>query len=336
MKLFKKIVCIAIIFLFAINNISLAANEPDEETAEIIYNYWMWNDETKTEEQMVNKLKELSNNNIDTLKKLQINYGGNEISSAFQKYGIDTNSGWPDWSGANTDNIIYKQVNRAIQNLESGTTNYHDENEQEKDKNKIKEYYNEAYNAGNNVDKIQLKTIDTLLKRYVNLYGQLRNETDQDLIGIAEWVDGKLKEMGVTESTAYNEYHDDHQERQENNEQTSNPSTGVLGQANASSSHTLDEILDEGDNFLSKGDGDKIDASNLKDASNTLYNILLIIGISLAVAIGMYLGIKFMLSSVEDRAKVKESLVPYIAGCIVIFGAFVIWKLAITLLSQIS
>lgn len=121
-------------------------------------------------------------------------------------------------------------------------------------------------------------------------------------------------------------------------EYTSRPPTGLLGEANSASSHTPDEVIKEGDIFISQGqdDGDKIDATTLKDASNTLYNILLVIGIFLAVAIGMYLGIKFMLSSAEDRAKVKESLVPYIAGCIVIFGAFVIWKLAIILLRQIG
>ena len=67
-----------------------------------------------------------------------------------------------------------------------------------------------------------------------------------------------------------------------------------------------------------------------------MYNILLGIGVFLAVAVGMYLAIKFMLASAEDKAKVKESLVPYIAGCVVIFGAFTIWKLAIVLLSGIA
>ncbi|MCI8481836.1 MAG: hypothetical protein HFJ27_01800 [Clostridia bacterium] len=52
--------------------------------------------------------------------------------------------------------------------------------------------------------------------------------------------------------------------------------------------------------------------------------------------IGMYLGIKFMISSAEDKAKVKEALIPYIAGCVVVFGAFTIWRLVILLLSGLS
>lgn len=110
--------------------------------------------------------------------------------------------------------------------------------------------------------------------------------------------------------------------------------TGTIGDTpTASSTHTPDEIINEANSFIEKGqNGQKtIDVDNLKKGSDTLYNILLSIGIFLAVAIGMYLGIKFMLASAEDKAKVKEALIPYIAGCVVIFGAFVIWKLVIML-----
>ena len=42
-----------------------------------------------------------------------------------------------------------------------------------------------------------------------------------------------------------------------------------------------------------------------------------------------------MAGSVEQKAKVKDSLVPYIVGCIVIFGGFGIWKLVLTLLESV-
>lgn len=118
----------------------------------------------------------------------------------------------------------------------------------------------------------------------------------------------------------------------------SSSNTGVLGQSSASGSHTVDEVLTEAENFINAGKnkGTKIDTDSLKTASNTLYNMLLAIGIVIAVIVGMYLGVKFMLSSAEDKAKVKESLVPYIAGCVIIFGAFIIWKLAILLLGGIA
>ena len=38
--------------------------------------------------------------------------------------------------------------------------------------------------------------------------------------------------------------------------------------------------------------------------------------------------------SVEEKANIKEVLVPYVVGCIVIFGAFAIWKLIVTILGN--
>ena len=46
-------------------------------------------------------------------------------------------------------------------------------------------------------------------------------------------------------------------------------------------------------------------------------------------------------SSIDDykkvvQAKIKELLLPYIVGCIVVFGTFAIWKIVITVASQIA
>ena len=42
-----------------------------------------------------------------------------------------------------------------------------------------------------------------------------------------------------------------------------------------------------------------------------------------------------MTGSVEQQADVKKLLVPYIAGCVVVFGAFGIWKIAVTIIASI-
>ena len=39
-----------------------------------------------------------------------------------------------------------------------------------------------------------------------------------------------------------------------------------------------------------------------------------------------------MVGGAEEKANIKEVLVPYVVGCIVIFGAFAIWKLIVTIL----
>ncbi len=124
----------------------------------------------------------------------------------------------------------------------------------------------------------------------------------------------------------------------ENGKKPPQKPSGQLGESSSSPKHSLDEIITEAKSFITKGlsQGSKIDGNNLKSGSDTLFNILLAIGVFLTIAVGMYLGAKFMVSSAEDKAKVKESLIPYIAGCVVIYGAFIIWKLAILLLSGIE
>lgn len=72
----------------------------------------------------------------------------------------------------------------------------------------------------------------------------------------------------------------------------------------------------------------------MKEGSDLLFNSLLTIGTVAAVIVGAVLGIQFMVGSVEQKAKIKDSLIPYVAGCIVIFGAFGIWKLVITILNN--
>ena len=55
---------------------------------------------------------------------------------------------------------------------------------------------------------------------------------------------------------------------------------------------------------------------------------MLAVAIVAAVIIGTYMAVKLITSSVEGQAKIKEMFIPYIVGCVVAFGAFGIWALA--------
>ena len=57
-------------------------------------------------------------------------------------------------------------------------------------------------------------------------------------------------------------------------------------------------------------------------------------GIIIAIAIGLILGIQFVTTGVEGQAKIKEKILPYIIGCIVVFGGFGIWRAVIILSSD--
>ena len=74
----------------------------------------------------------------------------------------------------------------------------------------------------------------------------------------------------------------------------------------------------------------------MRKVINDIWGLLFPLGIAVTVIVGGVLGIKFMLASAEDKAKVKESLVPYVVGCVVIYGAFGIWKLTIEIFSIFS
>lgn len=97
----------------------------------------------------------------------------------------------------------------------------------------------------------------------------------------------------------------------------------------------IDDIIKSGDEFISGGNI-LIDKTNLNEKNSFIFNSLLSVGVVLTVVIGGFLGIKFMLASAEDKAEIKQMLIPYVVGCIVVYGAFGIWKLIITILDQMT
>lgn len=104
---------------------------------------------------------------------------------------------------------------------------------------------------------------------------------------------------------------------------------------------SLDGIFKTGDNFINEGktESQKNEAINYEEfrlTTNNIGSVLTTLGIVLAVIIGGILGIQIMWGSIERQVKAKEMIMPYVVGCIVIFGAFGIWKLAVTIFSQLQ
>lgn len=92
--------------------------------------------------------------------------------------------------------------------------------------------------------------------------------------------------------------------------------------------YAMGDVIGAGKNFLEAGHKveEVINTTALQGTSNFIYNMFLTVAIVLAVGVGTVLGIKFITSSVEGQAKIKEAVIPYIVGCIVIFAAFPIWS----------
>ena len=96
---------------------------------------------------------------------------------------------------------------------------------------------------------------------------------------------------------------------------------------------TIDNIISSGNSFL-EGEGTDIggtiDEGRLQNLSNTVSGILLTIAVIVTLISAVVMGINFVIQSVEDKAKVKESMIPWIIGIIISFGAYGIWKITMS------
>jgi len=100
----------------------------------------------------------------------------------------------------------------------------------------------------------------------------------------------------------------------------------------------LQDIMNRAEGFVNNGEngGNVINNDALREGSNTLYNVLLVIGIAVAFIWGIVLGIQFVTGSLDEKADVKKNLIVYLVGCVIIFGAFGIWRLLLQLLQPLA
>ncbi len=99
---------------------------------------------------------------------------------------------------------------------------------------------------------------------------------------------------------------------------------------------SITDIFQGADNFISGADSNVgFDQEVVQDSFATIYEILSIVGVVIVVLVGAILGIKFMISSLEERAEIKKLLITYVVGSVVIFGAFNIWKLVVDILGTL-
>lgn len=69
---------------------------------------------------------------------------------------------------------------------------------------------------------------------------------------------------------------------------------------------------------------------------NQLIGIITTVGVVVAVIILLVLGIKYMMGSASAKAEYKETMIPYLVGAILIFGASAITKVVVGLAQGIT
>lgn len=97
---------------------------------------------------------------------------------------------------------------------------------------------------------------------------------------------------------------------------------------------SLSEVINQATDF--PGNNAEISVSDMRGMQKTIYNILFPIGIIISILGITILGIQFMTSAPEGKAEVKQRMVPFVIGCIVIFAGSVIWKITVDLIQGTS
>lgn len=317
-------------------------------------------------------IDEYINNNCKD-KKGKID--NSKIDSEFKKYcsnRLDVekySEAQNDEEQKNYDNLfgIIGLVNTAVQNRRI------DSNESIEDVLKRKNIYSEFYNDDGSVNTSDssnaLPTKEELLNyNYTDIYNCLNNKKevkneDGKVVGIKDvenmYWDGKNKACRIIDDNSSLSDSDKKEIKEKwAEEAVKNSSKNIDANVKdylsseikavkdkryyrnpvvntEDSSSGLDDAISDADSFIETGDNDKLQISSLQAFSRNIYNILLTIGIVVAVLTGAIIGIKYMLGSVEEKADIKGLLIPYIAGCVIIFGSFAIWKLVVTLLQGI-
>ncbi len=120
-------------------------------------------------------------------------------------------------------------------------------------------------------------------------------------------------------------------------EPSSNPDGGIQGKG-------IDDIIKDAEAFERERGGTvgaqgsqtfEVNQGKLQSFSSNLFSVLIIAATAISVLVGIVIGVKYMIGSVEEKAKYKEWIVPYLAGCAAVYGAFGIWKLLVTVLGSV-
>ena len=92
---------------------------------------------------------------------------------------------------------------------------------------------------------------------------------------------------------------------------------------------SFDSIFGDAQDFIAKGNessAQAISEDGLKNISDAVSGVLLTIAVAVTFISIAAMGINFAIQTVEDKAKIKESMVPWIIGVFISFGAYGIWK----------
>ena len=104
-----------------------------------------------------------------------------------------------------------------------------------------------------------------------------------------------------------------------------------------SRANSLDEIMTNADNFLKTENSSVVTPSQegIKNMSKTVSNVLLTIALGVTLISAVVMAIQFAFQSIEKKAQIKESMIPWVIGIFISFGAFGIWNITMSVFYQL-
>ena len=84
------------------------------------------------------------------------------------------------------------------------------------------------------------------------------------------------------------------------------------------------------------GQNANVNVTKIQEIGNGLARVIRNVGIVAAVIILMYIGIKYMLGSAEEKAEYKKVFMPYLIGAVLLFSAAGIAQAIITFSGNIA
>ena len=82
--------------------------------------------------------------------------------------------------------------------------------------------------------------------------------------------------------------------------------------------------------------GGSADVGGINTVGKNIVSIITTVGIIVAVIVLLILGIKYMMGSASEKAEYKKTMIPYLVGAVLIFGASAIAKAIIAMSESIT
>ena len=100
----------------------------------------------------------------------------------------------------------------------------------------------------------------------------------------------------------------------------------ATGGSGSDSSSTVDGLFD----------GSDANTEGLENVGASLVDIITTVGIIVAVIVLLIIGIKYLMGSASEKAEYKKTMIPYLVGAVIIFGASAIAKAVIAMSESIA